>query len=172
MPEPLARDEDRAADVEAEAVVLERRAVPLAHQEADQARRRSRPGLLAPGKRDARGVDDREVVGHRPVEADEAVVEDGAVVGDRQRLRCSGLGHCGHSGQATSRAGWTGRTELTQQAAGEPSVRGPSRPVRRVTTHVSPPRDGTARQAAHVRSSTRGTTNLPHCAEGGPWRTR
>src|SRR6185312_12073385 len=36
VPEPLARDEDRRADVEAEGVVLKRRAVPIAHQEADQ----------------------------------------------------------------------------------------------------------------------------------------
>ena len=36
VPEPLPRDEDRAADVEAERVVLERRPVPVAHQEPDQ----------------------------------------------------------------------------------------------------------------------------------------
>ncbi len=47
VPEPLARHEQRAAHVEAERVVLERRAVPLAHEEADQAlppRRSSRRG--------------------------------------------------------------------------------------------------------------------------------
>ena len=74
--EPLARHEDRAADVEAERVVLERRAVRLAHQEADQARVALVHLLLAHAERDARRVDDGEVVGHRAVEADEAVVED------------------------------------------------------------------------------------------------
>ena len=52
------------------------RAVPVAHQEADQ----RLVGLvhlgLAAGERDAGAVDDREVVGHRVVEAHEAVVED------------------------------------------------------------------------------------------------
>ena len=50
MPEPLARHEDRAADVEAEGVVLERRAVPVAHQEADQALVRLVHLRLAPGE--------------------------------------------------------------------------------------------------------------------------
>ena len=77
VPEPLARDEDRAADVEAEGVVLERRPVPLAHQEADQALVGLVQLLLAAGEADPRAVDDREVVGHRVVEPDEAVVEDG-----------------------------------------------------------------------------------------------
>ena len=76
MPEPLARDEDRAADVEAEGVVLERRPVPLAHQEADQALVGLVHLVLAAGEADPRAVDDREVVGHRVVEPDEAVVED------------------------------------------------------------------------------------------------
>ena len=77
VPEPLARDEDRAADVEAERVVLERRPVPVAHQEPDQPRV-GVVDLFAPAREaDACGVDDREVVGHRLVEPDEAVVEDG-----------------------------------------------------------------------------------------------
>ncbi len=76
VPEPLARDEDRAADVEAEGVVLERRPVPLAHQEADQALVGLVHLLLAPGEADPRAVHDREVVRHRAVEPDEAVVED------------------------------------------------------------------------------------------------
>ena len=77
MPEPLARDEDRAADVEAERVVLERRPVPVAHQESDQARV-CVVDLVAPaGEADPRRVHHREVVGHRRVEPDEAVVEDG-----------------------------------------------------------------------------------------------
>ena len=54
MPEPLARDEDRAADVEAEGVVLERRAVPVAHQEADQALVGLVHLVLAAGEADAR----------------------------------------------------------------------------------------------------------------------
>ncbi len=76
MPKPLAGDEDRAADVEAEGVVLERAPVPVAHQEADQRLVGLVHLLLAAGERDARAVDDREVVGQRTVEADEAVVED------------------------------------------------------------------------------------------------
>ena len=76
VPEPFPRHEDRAADVEAEGVVLERRAVPVAHQEADQ----SLVGLLhdelAAGERDARAVDHGEVVGHRIVEPNETVIQD------------------------------------------------------------------------------------------------
>ena len=75
MSEPLPGDEDRAADVEAEGVVLERRAVPVAHQEADQ-RLVSLVHLgLAAREGDARTVHDGEVVGHRLVEAHEAMVE-------------------------------------------------------------------------------------------------
>ena len=76
MSEPFARDEDRAADVEAERVVLERRAVAVAHQEADQALVGGVHLVLVPGEGDARAVDDGEVVGHRAVEPHEAVVED------------------------------------------------------------------------------------------------
>ena len=72
---PLARHEQRRLDVEAEEVVLERRAVALAHEEAHEARV-ALVHRLAPGaERDARGVDDREVVGHHGVEPHEAVVE-------------------------------------------------------------------------------------------------
>ena len=74
--EPFPRHEDRAPDVEAEGVVLERRAVPVAHQKADQALVRGVHLFLAAGERDAGAVDDREVVGHRVVEPDEAVIED------------------------------------------------------------------------------------------------
>ena len=76
MAEPFARHEDRAAHVETEGVVLEGRAVPVAHQEADQAFVRLVHLVLAAGERDAGAVDDREVVGHRAVETHEAVVED------------------------------------------------------------------------------------------------
>ena len=76
MPEPLARDEDRRTDVEAKRVVLERRAVALAHEEADEAPVRIVHLLLAAGEADARSVDDREVVGHGVVEPYEAVIED------------------------------------------------------------------------------------------------
>ena len=83
MPEPLAGDEDRAADVEPERVVLERRAVPVAHQEADQPLVGVVHLRLAAGERDAGAVDDGEVVRHRPVEPHETVVEDlDGVVGD------------------------------------------------------------------------------------------
>jgi hypothetical protein len=68
VPEPLARDEDRAADVEAEGVVLERRPVPVAHQEADQPASRLVHLVLRRREADARGVDDREVARHRRVE--------------------------------------------------------------------------------------------------------
>ncbi len=76
MAKPFPRHEDRAADVEAERVVLERRAVTVAHQEADQALVRRVHLVLVAGERDACAVDDREVVGHRVVEPHEAVVED------------------------------------------------------------------------------------------------
>src|SRR5262249_3893064 len=76
VPEPLTRDEDGRADVEAERVVLEGRAVPIAHEEADQAFIRLVHLLLPTGEADARGIRHGEVRGHRPVEADEAVVED------------------------------------------------------------------------------------------------
>ncbi len=75
MPEPFAGDEDRTPDVEAEGVVLERRAVPFAHQEADQAGVGVVQLLLATREGDARRVRHREVACHRVVEADEAVVE-------------------------------------------------------------------------------------------------
>ena len=76
MAEPLARDEDRRPDVEAERVVLERRPVPVAHEEADQARVGLVHLVLPPGEADARGVHDREVGRHRVVQPDEAVIED------------------------------------------------------------------------------------------------
>ena len=76
MPEPLTGDEDRRADVEAERVVLERSPVPIAHEESDQPRVGIVHLLFAAGEADPRTVDDREVVGHRVVEADEAMIED------------------------------------------------------------------------------------------------
>ena len=76
MPEPLTGDEDRRADVEAERVVLERRPVPIAHEEPDQPRVGIVHLLLATREADPRAVDDGEVVGHRVVESDEAVIED------------------------------------------------------------------------------------------------
>jgi hypothetical protein len=74
--EPFARDEDRAADVEAEDGMLERACVPLPDQEPDQA---FIPLVqLGPVAReaDAGSVDDGEVARHVRVEPDEAVVED------------------------------------------------------------------------------------------------
>ena len=76
MPEPLAGDEDRRSDVEAKRVVLERRAVAIAHEEANEALVRLVHLLLAAREADASSVDDREVVGHRVVEPYEAVIED------------------------------------------------------------------------------------------------
>jgi hypothetical protein len=76
VPEPLAGDEDRRSDVEAKRVVLERRAVPLAHEEANETLVRLLHLLLAAREADARPVDDREVVGHGVVEPHEAVIED------------------------------------------------------------------------------------------------
>ena len=78
--EPFAGDEDRAADVESERVVLERRAVAVAHQEADQALVGGVHLGLAPCERHASAVHDRQVVGHHVVEAHEAVVEDARCV--------------------------------------------------------------------------------------------
>ena len=62
--------------MKAEGVVLEGRAVPLAHQKADQAVVALVHRLLARAKRDAGGIDDREIVGHRRVESDEAIGKD------------------------------------------------------------------------------------------------
>ncbi len=87
MSKPLARDEDRAAHVEAERVVLERRAVAVAHQEADEALVGLVHHLFATGERDAGAVHDGQVVGQRSVEPDETVVEQA------NRLIGSRLGH-------------------------------------------------------------------------------
>ena len=76
MAHPFPGHEDRAADVEAEAVVLERRAVPVAHQEADQAAVGVVELLLAPREAHAGSVRDRQVVRHRGIEADEAMIEE------------------------------------------------------------------------------------------------
>src|SRR5207247_3758920 len=73
---PFPRDEDRAADVETEGVVLKGGPVPIAHQEADQALVRFVHLFLTSREGDARTIDDREVAGHRAVEPDEAVVEN------------------------------------------------------------------------------------------------
>ncbi len=77
MSHPLARDEDRAPDVKAERVVLERRAVALAHEETDQTGIRVVELLLAAGEGDARAVDDGEVARHGVVQADEPVIQHG-----------------------------------------------------------------------------------------------
>ena len=76
MPLPLARHEQRRLDVEAEEVVLERRAVTLAHEEAHEARVAVVHRVDAGAERHARRVDDREVVGQRGIETHEAEVED------------------------------------------------------------------------------------------------
>ena len=76
MPEPLAGDEDRRPDVEAKRVVLEGRAVALAHEEANETLVRLLHLLFSAREADAGSVDDREVVGHGVVEPYEAVIED------------------------------------------------------------------------------------------------
>src|SRR5205823_4386079 len=73
---PLPRDEDRTAHVEPEDAVLERRSVPLAHEETNQPFIALIQLGLVPGEADPRSVHDREVAGHRSVEANEAVVKD------------------------------------------------------------------------------------------------
>ena len=76
--------------MEPERVVLERRAVAVAHQEPDQALVGLVELQLAPGERDPRGVCDRQVIGQRSVEPNEAVIEDVDRV-----LRCRVFGHRG-----------------------------------------------------------------------------
>ena len=76
MSEPFARDEDRRADMEPERVVLERRPVPIPHQEPDQSLVGLFHDVLATGEADPGGVHDREVGRHRVVEPHEPVVED------------------------------------------------------------------------------------------------
>ena len=76
MANPFAHHEDRAAHVKSIGVVFEGRAVSLAHQKADQAVIALVHRLLAGAERDASGIDDREIVGHRRVESDEAIGKD------------------------------------------------------------------------------------------------
>ena len=114
MAKPFARHEDRAADVEAERVVLERRAVTVTHQEADQALVRRVHLVLMAGERDSRAVDDREVVGHRVVEAHEAVVEES------DRLLGADVGRHGH-GRRDATPG-PGRTVSAWRSASAPQA--------------------------------------------------
>ena len=58
MPHPLADDEDRRADVEAERVVLEGRPVPVAHEKTDEPLVGLVHLLLAATEAHARRVDD------------------------------------------------------------------------------------------------------------------
>src|SRR5919197_3655249 len=95
--EPFTGDEDRCANVEAEGVILERRSVPVPHEEADQALVGLVHLILAARKADTGGVDDREVGCHRAVEADEAVIEDANRV-----LGYDSVGR-GHSASESSR---------------------------------------------------------------------
>jgi hypothetical protein len=76
VPEPLSRDEQRRADVEAKCVVLEGGAVALAQEEADQTGIGVVHLLLAASEADARGIDDRQVARHGVVEPDEAMIEN------------------------------------------------------------------------------------------------
>src|SRR5919201_1204385 len=76
MTEPLAGDEERRADVEAERVVLEGRTVTLAHEKADQAGVGFVHLLLAAGGGHPRGAGERGGARHRVVEPNEAVIED------------------------------------------------------------------------------------------------
>ena len=50
--------------------------MPIAHEEANQALVRVVHFLLPAGEADASSIHDREVVGHRIVETDEAVIEN------------------------------------------------------------------------------------------------
>src|SRR5919201_1316578 len=95
--EPFTGDEDRCADVEAEGVVLEGRSVPVPHEEADQAFVGLIHLVLPAREADAGCVDDREVGCHRPVEADEAVIEDANCI-----LGYDSVGR-GHSASESSR---------------------------------------------------------------------
>jgi hypothetical protein len=76
VPEPLARDEERRPDVEAEGVVLERRAVAIAHEKADEPFVGLVHLLLAAREAHPRSVNHRQVGRHRVVEPDEPVIED------------------------------------------------------------------------------------------------
>ena len=72
----LADDEERGLDHEPEVAVLEWAPVPLSHEKADEAcvLLAHLVGCLVEG--DACAVHDREVGGERPIEGDEAVIED------------------------------------------------------------------------------------------------
>jgi hypothetical protein len=62
--------------VEPEAVVLERRSMSIAHEEADEPSVGVVELLLPAGEADASGIGDRQIVGHRGIEADEAMIEE------------------------------------------------------------------------------------------------
>ena len=114
---PLARHEQRRLDVEAEEVVLERRPVALAHEEAHEPRVAIVHGVDARPERHARRVDDREVVGHDGVQAHEAAVENV----DR-------VARCGHRRKPN------GRPRRRPPA----SVRGPQSAVRSLGLSLPP----------------------------------
>ena len=76
MPVVLAHDEERRLDEEAEVAVLERAAVALAHEEADQARVPLGHLVRLLVERDAGAVDDGEVGRERRVEREKALVQD------------------------------------------------------------------------------------------------
>jgi hypothetical protein len=80
MSEPFPGNEDRAADVKPERVVFEGTPVLGSHQELDQALVARVHLFLADREADSGSVDDREIVGHGRVEADEAVIEDPELV--------------------------------------------------------------------------------------------
>jgi hypothetical protein len=76
MPVVLANDEEGRLDDEPEVAVLEGRAVPLAHEESNQALVALRHLVRGLVERDPRPVDHCEVGRKRSVEGDEAVIED------------------------------------------------------------------------------------------------
>ena len=76
VPEPFPRHENRTADVKAKGIVLEGRAVPVSHQEADQPLVGFLHDELAAGEADAGTVHHGEVIRHRIVEPNETVVQD------------------------------------------------------------------------------------------------
>ena len=89
MTVPFTRHKERALDEEAKVpAVLERRPVALAHKEADKTTARVVQLVALLVERDSGRVHDREVGGEGPVEREETVIQNFALLSHRRSLAC------------------------------------------------------------------------------------
>ena len=153
--------------------------MPLAHEEADQARLAVGHLVRALRERHARAVHDREVVRHAAVEADEAVVENADFVGL--------VHHCAHRVQRTNAYGRSSRPPSTTMFwpvtksgfDAEPERLGDVGRARRAGRARSrrgsrqcPRASAPARARRRTRGSRRGPRRRPGTSPGGsapPW---